>query len=154
MPFFDAFKKGTRNEQNIRDHRKNLILQFNEYTESSSNVDSNLEEVFHHVPNNESILCHLATGYNSTFLLLTDYILLKLEIDTQIISESIWREKTKRAYSIGLEFNHEFEKLLLKIVHGSEEFEGICEQCKKWYNEDDPNSKELISKLNIFKMPF
>lgn len=154
MHFFDAFKKGTRNGQNIRDHRRNLILQFNQYIESSRNVGSNPEEVFHHAPDKESILCHLATGYNSVYLLLVNYISLKKEIDTQIMPESIWREKTKQADGISLEFKHEFEKLLLKITRGSEEFEGICEKCKKWLDEEDPNSKELNSKLNVFKMPF
>ena len=121
---------------------------------SSHNIESDLEKIFQHIPDNKSFFCHLATGYESTYLLFTNYILLKREIDTQIMQEPIWREKTKQANSISLEFKHDFEKLLLKIMRGSEEFEGICEECRNWYDEDDPNSKKLISKLKTFKMPF
>jgi len=154
MPFFDTFKKKSSNEQKIRDHRKNLISRYTEYVESGQNINSNLEEIFRHLPDNKSFLCHLSTGYENTFLLFMDYVLLKKEIDTQIMQESMWREKTKQVESINLEFKHEFEKLLLKIMRGSEEFDGICDECKRWYNTDDHNLEELISKLNLFKMPF
>jgi len=154
MPFFDAFKKKSKNQQKIREHFKNLISKYNEFIESSHKADSDLEKIFQNIPNNKSFLCHLATGYENTYLLFMNYILLKREIDTQIMPESIWKEKTKQANGISLEFKHDFEKLLLKITHGSEEFEGICEECSNWYDKDDPSSKELISKLKVFKMPF
>ena len=154
MPFFDVFKKKTKNEQKIRDHRTNLFSRYTEYKESNLKINSNLLDIFHHIPDNKSFLCHLATGYDNTYSLFTDYILLKQEIDTQIMPESSWREKTKKADAIILEFKHEFDKLAIEIMRGSEEFEGICEECIRWYDEDDPNTKKLVSKLKAFKMPF
>ena len=154
MPFLDAFKKKSKNQQKIRDHCKNLISKYNEYFNSSHKIESDLEKIFQNIPDNKSFFCHLATGYEGTYLLFTKYILLKREIDTQIMQESIWRQKTEQANSISLEFKHDFEKLLLKIMRGPEEFEGICEECQNWYDEDDPNSKKLISKLKTFKIPF
>ena len=154
MPFFDAFKKKSKNVQYLKDHRKDLITRFNEYAKTNRNLDSNPKEIFGNFVENEALLCHLSTGYESTFLLLVDYMRLKQEIDTIVMRESVWREKTKLANEVSIEFKHEFEKLLVRIVQGSEEFEGICQECRKWHNEDDPNSKILFSKLSIFKMPF
>jgi hypothetical protein len=154
MPFFFAFKKKSKNEQYLKDHRKDLIFHYNEYAKTNPNVDSNPQELFNNYLDNKAFLSHLSTGYESTYQLFMDYISLKQEIDTLIMSEPIWREKTKRADDLSIEFKHAFEKLLVKIMHGSEEFEGVCHECKKWHSEDDPNSKSLLSKLSTFKMPF
>ncbi len=154
MSFFDAFKKKPKTEQNIKDHCKTLILQYNEYLKKYSTVHSDLKGTFRNFADNESFLCHLATGYESTYLLLKNYILLNQEIKTQLMPEPVWKEKTKQAEDTIVEFEHEFKKLLLKIERGAEEFGGICGECRKWYTDDDPNSKELISKLRAFRIPF
>jgi len=125
-----------------------------EYAKMGSTVHFDPENIVRNFPDKQSFLSHLGTGYESTYSLLENYILLNREINTQIMPESIWKEKTKQANSINLEFKHEFEKLLLKVERGAEEFRGICEECRKWYSEDDPTSKELLSKLKAFKMLF
>lgn len=154
MPFFDVFKKKSTNEQNIKNHCKSLIMSYNEYIRTGSSVHLNPVDLFRKFPHKQAFLQHLATGYETTFLLLKNYALLNQEIKTQLMPEPIWKEKTKQANDIQVEFQHGFEKFHLKIERGVEEFGGICEECRKWYNEDDPNSKELISKLREFKIPF
>ncbi|MGI0069660.1 MAG: hypothetical protein ACREAN_05325 [Nitrosopumilaceae archaeon] len=154
MPFFDVFKKNSKNEQNIKDHCMSLVSCYIEYAKMGSTAHFDPENIFRNFPDNQSFLSHLGTGHESTYSLLENYVLLNREINTQIMPEPIWKEKTKQASSINLEFKHEFEKLLLKVEHGTEEFGGICEECRKWHSEDDPDSKELCSKLKAFKMPF
>ena len=66
--------------------------------------------------------------------------------------ESVWKEKTREANKIKVEFDHEFDTLLLRVSRGVDEFGGICEKCKKWYIDNDPN--ELISKLRAFRLPY
>jgi hypothetical protein len=154
MPFFDVFKKNSKNEQNIKDHCKSLVSHYIEYTKTVSITHFDPENIFRNFLDNQSFLSHLCTGYESTYSLLENYVLLNREINTQIMPKPIWKEKTKQANNINLEFKHEFEKLLLKIERGAEELRGICEGCRKWHSEDDSNSKELFSKLKAFKMPF
>jgi hypothetical protein len=154
MPFFDRFKKKSTNEKNIKDHGKGLISRYNEYVRAGSTVRLNPDNLFRNFHDNELFLRHLGTGYESTYLLLKNYMVLNQEINSQTMSEPVWKEKTKQANDINIEFQHEFEKLLLKIERGVEEFGGICEECRKWYSADDPYSKELILKLQAFKMPF
>jgi hypothetical protein len=154
MHFFDVFKKKSANEQKIKDHCKSLISCYIEYVEKGSTAHFDPENIFHNFSDNQSFLSHLGTGYESTYSLLENYVLLNREINTQIMPESTWKEKTRQANVINLEFKHEFEKLLLKVGRGAEEFGGICEECRKWHKEDDPNSKKLLLKLKAFKMPF
>ena len=154
MPFFDVFKKNSKNGQKIKDHCRNLMSRYLEYAKTGSTAHFDPEKIFRNFPDNQSFLSHLCTGYQNTYSLLENYVLLNREINSQIMPEPIWKEKTKQANSINLEFKHEFEKLLLKVERGAEEFGGICEECRKWHSEDNPNSKELFSKLKAFKMPF
>jgi hypothetical protein len=113
-----------------------------------------LENIFRNFSENQLFLSHLATGHANMYALLEDYVSLNREINTQIMPEADWKEKTRQAQGINLQFKHEFEKLLLKAERNAEEFGGICELCRKWHSEDDPNSKELIGKLNSFRLPF
>jgi hypothetical protein len=154
MPFFDVFKKKSANEKNINDHCTSLMSRYIEYARRGSTAHFDPEKTFRNFPDNQSFLSHLGTGYESTYSLLENYVLLNREINTKIMPEPIWKEKTKQVNGINLEFRHEFEKLLLKIERGAEEFGGICEECRKWHSEDNPNSRELLSKLKAFKMPF
>jgi len=69
MPFLDAFKKKPNFEQKIKDHRNNLILQFNEYIKKDSTVQNDLEQTIRNFPDDKSFLCHLFTGYAQIYLL-------------------------------------------------------------------------------------
>jgi len=151
MPFFDRLKKKTRNEQKIKEHCNNLVLQYVQHVETLRT--DYLPDIFVHMPNNESFLSHIATGYEIAYSLLVDYHKLKREIKT-ISVESVWKEKTKQLDKLNLEFKHEFDRILLKITRGHEELQGICQECKDWHDKDEYNYNELISKLNQFKMPF
>lgn len=146
---FDIFKTKSKNKQNIIDHTKNLVKEYTEYLNQNKEFNIKIFQDFHL----ESFLCHLSTGYENTYLLLLNYISLRHEIDTQLMPESAWKEKTKLTENILHEFKHQLDKLLVNIERGSEEFEGICKECNKWH-DDDTNYKQLISKLNLFKMPF
>jgi hypothetical protein len=147
-------KRIQKNEQNIKDHCRSLVSRYIEYAKTGTTAPFDPKNIFRNFPDNQSFLSHLCTGHESMYLLLEKYVLLNREINTQIMPEPIWKEKTKQANSINLEFKHEFEKLLLKVERGAEEFGGICEECRKWHSEDDLDSKELFSKLKAFKMPF
>ena len=151
MPFFDALKKRPKNDQKIKNHCGNLISQYIQYAETLRT--DNLPDIFRNLPNNELFLYHLSTGYETTYSLLLNYFTLQQEIKT-IAIESVWKEKTKQSDKLNLEFKHEFDRILLKTTRGGEDFQGICPECKNWHNEDEYNYKELISKLNLFKMPF
>jgi hypothetical protein len=153
MPFFDVFKKKSTNEQNIKDHSRSIILRYIEYAKTVPN-NFDLENIFRNFSDNQLFLSHLATGYVGMYSLLEDYVLLNREINTQVMPEETWKEKTRQAQGISLQFKHELERLLLKVERKAEEFGGMCEVCRKLYSEDDPNFKELIGKLNSFKMPF
>ena len=147
MPSFDIFKKRSKNKQDLIVHLKNLVREYNEY--SNQNTRFNILQDF---PHKVSFLCHLSTGYNITYLLLLDYISLQHEMNTNIIPESIWKEKTKAANDVLNEFKHQLDNLLIKIERGSEKFEGICQECKEWH-VDESNYTEMLPKLNLFKMP-
>lgn len=148
MPVFDIFKKKSKNKQNIDEHTKKLIKDYTEYASQITKLTNNVFQDFHH---RELFLCHLSTGYESTYSLLLEYISLRHEIDNKIMAEPIWKEKTKVADNTIHEFKHQLDKLLVKIERGSEVFEGICIECKKWHEDDE--HAQLISKLNLFKMP-
>lgn len=147
MPSFDIFKKRSK-RQDLDEHSQNLVKEYIEHSNQSTEFN-----ILRDFPHNASFLCHLSTGYDNTYLLLLDYISLKHEIDTQLTSQSIWKEKTKAANDILDEFKHQLDNLLVKIERGSEKLEGICQECKKWHSEDEPNYTKMISKLNLFKMP-
>ena len=67
MSFFDVFRKRSRNEQNIEEHCKSLILRYNEYTKSSNNSDFS-PEIFYNFADKELFLSHLATGYQLSLI--------------------------------------------------------------------------------------
>jgi|SRR5215831_10728688 len=154
MPFLDSFKKKQNFDQKIKDHSNNLILQFNEYIKKGSTVQGDLEQIFRNFPDDKSFLSHLFTGYEQLYLLFKNYITLNHEIKTILMPESIWKEKTKETNKIKVEFEHEFDTLLLRVSRGVDEFGGICEICTKWYGDNDPYPKELISKLRTFRLPY
>jgi hypothetical protein len=158
LPIID--QKRTENKKHIDEHCKVLIDRFRERSARAmfANVFTEFD-LYNHLPDKEQLLQHFYTGHEELLYFLkqsTDF-----EKEQQSIPKPISKENQQKWSEINSKYNEvhslykkKIDELLGQIDRKSSQLGGICNECKKWYDPQDENFKQLATKLNSFTMPF